>query len=336
MPQKVDISHKTVIFMAIFILALWIVYLIRDLIIILFVAVIFVSALSPLVNFFVRLRLPKVLSIALTYIIIIAIVTGLIIGMLPPLIEQSSRLIVVSPSLLAQFFNITNIDKTVFSSELTSLSKNLFSITLSLFDSLLAVIFLLVITFYMLLEKDNLESRIASLFKSEQSASANERSSSTNKAERVRRSIVKIEEKLGAWLQGQLILSLLVGILSYIGLTILNIPYALPLALIAGVMEVIPVIGPIISALPAIFIALTISPFLSVMVAAMYLIIQQLENSLIVPQVMKRAVGLNPLIVILAIAIGSRLLGIAGALLAVPMAVVFQIIAAEIIEGKKV
>lgn len=329
MPQKVDISHKTVIFIAIFILVLWIVYLIRDLIIILFVAVIFVSALSPLVNFFVRLRLPKVLSIALTYIIIIAIVTGLIIGMLPPLIEQSSRLIVVSPSLLAQFFNITNIDKTVFSSELTSLSKNLFSITLSLFDNLLAVIFLLVITFYMLLEKDNLESRIASLFKSEQSSSA-------TKAERVRRSIVKIEEKLGAWLQGQLILSLLVGSLSYIGLTVLNIPYALPLALIAGVMEVIPVIGPIISALPAIFLALTISPLLSVMVAAMYLIIQQLENSLIVPQVMKRAVGLNPLIVILAIAIGSRLLGIAGALLAVPMAVVFQIIAAEIIEGKKV
>ena len=322
MPQKVDVSHKTVIFITIFILALWIVYLIRDLIIILFVAVIFVSALSPLVNFFVRLRLPKVLSIALTYIIIIAIVTGLIIGMLPPLIEQSSKLIVSSPPLVASFFNITNIDKTVFSSELTSLSKNLFSITLSLFDNLLAVIFLLVITFYMLLEKDNLESRISSLFK--------------NKEERVRRSIVKIEEKLGAWLQGQLILSLLVGILSFIGLTILNIPYALPLALIAAVMEVIPVIGPIISALPAIFIALTISPLLSIMVAAMYLIIQQLENSLIVPQVMKRAVGLNPLIVILAIAIGSRLLGIAGALLAVPMAVVFQIIAAEIIEGKKV
>lgn len=322
MPQKVDVSHKTVIFITIFILALWVTYLIRDLLIILFVAVIFVSALSPLVNLFVRFRLPKVLSIALTYIIIIAIVAGLIIGMLPPLIEQSSKLIVSSPSLVASFFNITNIDKTVFSSELTSLSKNLFSITLSIFDNLLAIIFLLVLTFYMLLEKDNLESRIASLFK--------------NKEERVRRSIVKIEEKLGAWLQGQLILSLLVGILSFIGLTILNIPYALPLALIAAVMEVIPVIGPIISAIPAIFLALTISPLLSVMVAAMYLIIQQLENSLIVPQVMKRAVGLNPLIVILAIAIGSRLLGISGALLAVPIAVVFQIIAAEIIEGKEV
>lgn len=322
MPQKIDISHRTVIFTALFILALWIIFLIRDLLIILFVAVIFVSALSPLVNFFMKLKLPKVLSIALTYIIIIAVLAGVIVSVIPPLVEQSSRLIATAPALLAQFFNITNIDKSVFSSEVTSLSKNLFSITISLFDNLLTIVFLLVLTFYMLLEKENLESRTASLFKS--------------KEERVKRSIVKIEEKLGAWLQGQLVLSLLIGAMCYVGLIILNIPYALPLAMIAGVMEVIPVIGPIISALPAIFLALTISPFLSVVVALMYLVIQQLENHLVVPQVMKRAVGLNPLIVILAIAIGSRLLGISGALLAVPMAVVIQIIATEIIEGKSV
>lgn len=322
MPQKIDISHKTVIFVALFILTLWIVYLIRDLLIILFVAVIFVSALSPLVNFLVKLRLPKVLGIAITYIIIIGIITGLIIGIVPPLVEQSSKLIATSPSLIAQFFNITNLDKSVFSSELTAFSKNLFSITVSIFDNLLTLIFLLVVTFYMMLERDNLESRIASLFR--------------DKQERVRRSIVLIEEKLGAWLRGQVILSLIIGILAYIGLLILNIPYALPLALIAGIMEVVPVIGPIISALPAIFIALTISPILSVGVAAMYFVIQQVENHLIVPQVMKRAVGLNPLVVILAIAIGSRLLGISGALLAVPIAVVIQIIVTEIIEGKKV
>ena len=322
MPHKIDISHKTVIFIALFILALWIIYLIRDLLIILFVAAIFVSALSPLVNFFIRLRLPNVLSIAVTYIILIAVVAGLIISIVPPLIEQSGKLIVNSPALVAQFFNITNIDKSIFSSELTSISKNLFSVTLSVFDNLLAIVFLLVLTFYMLLEKNNLENRFAAVFGSRE--------------QRVRRSIVKIEEKLGAWLQGQVILSLLIALLSYIGLTILNIPYALPLAIIAGILEVVPVIGPIISAIPAIFLALTISPILSIVVAVMYLVIQQMENHLIVPQVMKRAVGLDPLIVILAIAIGSRLLGIAGALLAVPMAVVIQIIAAEIIEGKKV
>lgn len=321
MIQKIDISHRTIIFIALFIISLWMVYLIRGLLIILFISIIFVSALSPLVKFLVKLRLPKVLSIAIAYIIMITVVAGLLVSILPPLIEQSSRLISASPALIAQFFNITNLDKSVFSSEVTAISKNLFSITLSLFDNLLTIIFILVLTFYMLLEQDNLETHIASLFKSRE--------------ERVRGSMIEIEYKLGAWLQGQLILSLVIGVLSYIGLTILNIPFALPLALIAGVMEVIPVIGPIISALPAIFLALTISPALSLGVAVLYLIIQQIENHLIVPQVMKRAVGLNPLIVILAIAIGGRLLGISGALLAVPMAVVVQIIASEIIEGKK-
>lgn len=322
MPRKIDISHKTIIFIGIFILSAWIVYLIRDLLIILFVALIFVSTLSPLIHFFVRLKLPKALSIAITYIIIIAILAGLIVSISPPLIEQSSKLIVASPPLFAQFFNVTNIDKSVFQSELTSLSKNLFSLTLSIFDNLLTIIFLLVITFYLLLEQEKLENRLAVLFK--------------GREERIRRLIMQIEEKLGAWLRGQLILSFIIGTVSYIGLTILNIPYALPLSLIAGIMEVIPVIGPIISALPAIFIALTISPILAVGVTAMYFVIQQLENNLIVPQVMKRAVGLNPLVVILAIAIGSRLLGFVGALLAVPIVVVLQIIVAEIIEEKKI
>lgn len=322
MIQKIDISHKTVIFIAALIISLWIIYLIRDLLIILFVAIILMSALSPLVKFFVKLKLPKALSIAITYIVIMASLVISVAAVLQPLIEESSRLIVTLPSVAGQLFNIANIDKSVFQSGLTALSKNIFSVTLTIFDNLLTIIFLLVLTFYLLLERDNIEARFASLF--------------IGKEERVRRSIVAIEDKLGAWLRGQLFLSMIIGILSYVGLTILNIPYALPLALIAGVMEVIPVIGPIISALPAVFIAATISPILALGAAAMYFVIQQMENHLIVPQVMKRAVGLNPLVVILAIAIGSRLLGFVGALLAVPLAVVLQIVVTEIIEGRKI
>lgn len=321
MPQKIDISHKTVIFIAIFILALWAIYLIRDLLVILFISIIFMSALNPLVSFFVKAKLPKVLSIGITYLIIIASGTVAFAAILQPLIEESRRLILTLPQLSGQFFNITNINESVFQSELTNLSKNAFTITLAIFDNLLAIVFLLVITFYMLLERDNLKARLASLF--------------IGKEDRVKRLIVRIEEKLGSWLRGQLVLSIIIGLLSYIGLTVLSIPYALPLAVLAGVLEVIPVIGPIVSAIPAILIAVTISPFLGLGVGAMYVVIQQLENHLIVPQVMKRAVGLNPLVVILAIAIGSRLLGFAGALLAVPFTVVLQIIVAEIMEESK-
>lgn len=322
MPQRIDISHKTVFFIGFFILSLWVTYLIRDLLIILFIAIILMSALNPLVNFLVKIRIPRALSIAITYIIIISVGALAATAVFQPLIDESRRLIQTLPQLSSQLLNVANVNQSVFQSELANLSKNAFAITLAIFDNLLTIIFLLVLTFYLLLERADLERRLAALF--------------IQREERVKKLIIKIEDKLGAWFRGQLILSLIIGLFSYIGLTILNIPYALPLSIIAGIMEVVPVIGPIISAIPAVLIAMTITPFLGLGVAVLYFVIQQLENHLIVPQVMKRAVGLNPLVVILAIALGSRLLGVSGALLAVPLAVALQIIVTEIIDQRKI
>lgn len=321
MPTKIDISYKTIIFVTVFILGIWLIYLIRDLLLILFVAVILMSALSPVVHFLTQFKLPKALGIAIIYIIIIAAVSSLLALVIPPLLEETRRLFLTLPPHLDQLLQIVAIDRSVLDSQLTTLSRSAFSITLSVFDNFLTIIFLLVLTFYLILERESLENKVASLF--------------IGREERVKALIVKIEEKLGSWFRGQLFLSLIIGILSYIGLIILNMPYALPLAVVAGVLEVIPVIGPIVSAIPAVLIALTFSPILSIGVAAMYFVIQQLENHLIVPQVMNRVVGLNPLMVILAIAVGSRLLGFAGALLAVPITVVIQVVAAEIIEEQR-
>lgn len=320
MRRKIDISHKTIFFITAFLLGLWLLFLIRDLLLILFVSLILMSALSPAVIFFERFRIPKALGIGITYLVILTIIVGGLVVIVPPLVEQTGKLIVTLPPLASQIFTIFNIDRSVFQSSLTSLSKNAFSFTLAVFDNFLAIIFLLVITFYLLLEKDKLEDRFSLLF--------------YGREDRVKALFVLIEDKLGSWLRGQLFLSIIIGLLSFIGLIALDIPYALPLAIIAGIMEVVPVIGPIVSAIPAIAIALTISPFSGLFVALMFLVIQQFENHLIVPQVMKRAVGLNPLVVILAIAVGGRLLGVGGALLAVPIAVVLQIIATEFIIQK--
>lgn len=320
MPRKIDISHRTIIFIAVFITSIWLLFLIKDLLLLLFVALILMSAIAPLVTFFSKFKIPKPLGILITYIIVIVFLAGALALLLPPLIEQSIKLSNVLPTLIGKS-DFLQFDQTWIQSELTSLSRNLFSITLTVFDHLLTLIFLLVITFYLLLEREELESHAAHLFR--------------GREERIKGLIIKIEEKLGAWLRGQLFLSIIIGGITFLGLTILNIPYALPLAILAGVMEVVPVIGPIISAIPAVAIALTISPVLAGGVGAMFFVIQQLENNLIVPQVMKRAVGLNPLVVILAISIGGRLLGVAGALLAVPITVVIQIIVTEILEEQK-
>lgn len=320
MPRKIDISHRTIVFIALFILGLWITYLILDLLLLLFVALILASALSPIINFMVGKRVPRVIGILIVYAVIFSILGLLFAGFVPPLVEQTGRLITTLPSLLADKMHLANFDRSIFQSELADLSKNLYSFAFAVFSNILTITFLIVLTFYILLEKESLQERAAGLF--------------IGREERIKNLFMKIEEKLGAWLRGQLVLTVLIGVSVYIGLMVLNIPYALPLALLAGLLEVVPVIGPIIAALPAVGLALTIEPMLAAGVVAMYFIIQQLENNIIVPQVMKRAVGLNPLVVILAIAVGGRLLGLAGGILAVPITVVLQIIVTDFLKER--
>ncbi len=111
---------------------------------------------------------------------------------------------------------------------------------------------------------------------------------------------------------------LFIGTLTWIGLSILQLPYVLPLALLAGILEIIPTLGPILSAIPAAAVAFTISPTLGFAVIIFYILLQMLENQVLVPKIMEKAVGLNPVIVILGVMIGGNLMGISGALLAIP------------------
>jgi len=128
---------------------------------------------------------------------------------------------------------------------------------------------------------------------------------------------------MGRWFQGQLLLGVIVGVLVYLGLWILNVRFALLLAIIAGVLELVPYIGPVLAAIPGVILALFQGPFLlAVWVLLLYIVVQQLENYLIVPLVMKKAVGLNPVVVIIALLIGGKLAGVIGILLAVPAAAV--------------
>lgn len=322
MTQRIDISWKTIVFLALFLLVLWITYQILDLILLLFVSLILMSALFPAVNFFTRLKIPKALAIVLVYLVVLTFLGGLVTLSFTPLINETSKLAPSLPPIINVIFRGSNIDQGIIQQEIGNLSRHLLSFTKTIVDNIITIIFLLVFTFYLLLERKELERRAASLF--------------MGKEERIRRVLIEIEEKLGAWLRGQLFLSFLIGAFVYLGLTLLQIPFALSLAILAAFMEVIPVIGPIIAAIPAIILGLAISPLLGVGVAAFYFVLQQLENHIIVPQVMRKVVGLNPLVVILAIAVGGRLLGIGGALLAVPIVVVLQIVVIDILKERKI
>lgn len=318
MNRSIDISHKTILFIFGFIAALWLLFQIKDVILILFVAIIFMSALSPLVDLMTRGKIPKGLAIGVSYLIVVAMVGLLVTLIVTPLTNQTTNLFFNLPQTIEKISPALGLDMEVIQREITNISQHAVTFTLTVFSNFLALISVAVLTFYLLLDRERLYRLLTSL--------------SPRQKEKTQKLIQKIESKLGAWLRGQIILSFVIGLMSYILLFAFNVPYALPLAILAGIMEVIPVIGPIISAIPAILITYVTSPALALFIGLGYFAIQQAENHFIVPQVMKRAVGLNPLIVILAIAVGGRLLGVAGGLLAVPITVVIQILLEEYLE----
>jgi predicted PurR-regulated permease PerM len=142
-----------------------------------------------------------------------------------------------------------------------------------------------------------------------------------------------VSNKLGHWLRGQVILCFIIFILSYIGLTLLGVDYALTLALFAGLMEAVPMIGAYLGAIPAVaFAFMTGSVWKALAVAVLFLVIQQLEGNIIVPQVMKKAVGVHPMIVLLAAMIGGTLLGFVGVIIAVPVTAALSVIATSMRE----
>lgn len=321
MTRRIDISYRTIIFIAAFVLLLWVIFLIKDILLLLFVSFIVMSALNPVVNRLVKWRVPRSLAIFLVLFSVIASIGALIGFGLTPLIAQTSTLLQRLVDATSSIFQVNIIDQPVIQEQLSGLSGNIINFTINLFQDFIRLVSIFIITFYLLLDREKLETRAVMLFGENQ--------------EKARKLIEAIEYKLGAWLRGQVILSVMVAVAAYIGLTLLGVEFALPLAIIAGLFEIVPIIGPIIAGIPAVLIALSISPLLAIFVVALYVVIQQLEGNVVVPQVMKRAVGINPLLVIIAITIGGRLLGIVGALLAVPIAVVIQIILPEIIIGGK-
>lgn len=315
MTRRIDISYKTVIFIAVFGILLWILFHILDIILLFFVAFILMSALNPLVERLMGWRVPKILAVLLVFFLVIGTVIGLLTAGLSPLVSQTSNLVQRLGETINSLLQTNIIDHTVIQQEASKFSTQVVSFTVDLFRNLISWVSVLVVTIYMLFDRQKMEDYTTSFFGERQG--------------QAKELLRKIEDKLGAWLHGQVVLSVAVGTLVYLGLVLLGVEFALPLAIIAGLLEVVPVIGPIIAAIPAILIGLTVSPLFAALIGGLYLAIQQLENQIIVPQVMKRAVGLNPLLVILAVSIGGRLLGITGALLAVPIAVVIQLVLQE-------
>lgn len=322
MLSKIEISHRTIIFIAAFIATVWFVFQIREILYLLFISFIIMSALRPTVDFLEKRRIPSVISILFIYIIVFGVFGVSLVGTIPSLVTQFVRLTQALPSFVSSVVPYWNVDINAFSQQIAPLSQNLVKLTVSIFSNIITIVTVLVFTFYLLLERKHMEQLLSSFMSDEA-------------AKRINHVLKKIEQRLGSWVQGQLFLMLIIGIVTYFGLLVLKIDFILPLAILAGFLEIVPTIGPIISAIPAVIIGLSMSPVTALLVVLLFFAIHQTENTLVVPFVMKKSVGLAPFLTIIALMIGGKLAGIAGVILAVPVVLVIQEILHEYFSTEK-
>lgn len=312
MPTRVEISYKTIIFTIAFVLFLWVVFQILDILFLLFLSVIAASGLRPVVDRIEQLNIPRVLAILVVYLVIISCMFLLGAYIIPILVKQTTRL-VEAIGIFFSFSPYIDISAERITDQLTSASGNIYRATVGAFSLIINFFTFFVFAFYLLLERRYLRVFLRNFFGEEMK-------------ERIVDVLLKMEQRLGAWVRGEITLGLIIGTMTYIGLLLLNVEFALPLAIIAGFLELVPIVGPIISAIPAVIVTLLINPFLALLVVILYFLVQQLENHVIVPMVMKRAVGIPPMISILSILIGARLAGTVGAIISIPVFVCVQII----------
>ena len=309
-------------------------YFLRDIVLVVLVAVLIASAIEPFIRWLKKYGVARVLSVVFIYISIGLILAGLFYFLLPTFLNDLSGLLSVLPKYLdsINFWTptsdgllssiLTNDKETAlvvpqfslkelitnFSSALTGTTEGFIQTISVIFGGILSFVLIIVLSFYLAVQEDGVtkflkivvplryENYVIGLWQ-------------------------RTQKKIGYWMQGQFLLGIIIGILVYLGLTILGIPNAFLLAILAMLFEIIPVFGPILSAIPGILVALSLGGLAKgLLVAGFYIIVQQFENHLIYPLVVRKIVGVSPILVILAIIIGAKLAGFLGILLSVPLA----------------
>ncbi len=306
-------------------------------------SIIIASAVEPITLWARRHGLPRLPTVIGVYVITAVLLSGFFYFLLLPLIGEVASFIktltiysnaVVNDSVLTSMFASQNIFGGIdtpmligqFSNYLNAwsdfLSQGVISSLSVISGGVMSFILIIVLSFYLAVQEDGVGKflKIISPLKHEPYVISLWRRS---------------QRKIGLWMQGQIFLAVIVMALVYVGLLIIGVPHALLLAVLAGLFELIPLFGPILAAIPAVFIAYTsLGTSETLIVGALYLVIQQVENHVIYPLVVKKIIGIPPIISIIALVIGGELAGFLGLLISVPMAAVFMEFFADFEEKK--
>lgn len=325
-PQRVEISYKTIIFTFAFLAAVGLLWSIRSILATFFLCFIFMEAINPTVNKIQKLKLPRAVAIIIIYLGILAVVSFAFAGIIPIFVEQSKALVSSLPGTInnINLFGISasSIDWNSQFKILENLPAEIAKTVVSLFSNVLSLFVFFVITFYLLLERKNFGKYAQKIW-------------GINGKKKVVNIVNDLEIRLGSWVNAEIFLMTIIGVLSYIAYSLIGLNYSVPLAIVAGLLEIVPTLGPTVATVLAGIVGLTVSPLVALLAIISGIIIQQLENNFIVPKIMKETVGLNPIVTIFLIAVGAKLAGVVGAVLAIPIYLTIETIL-KVLTGKDI
>ena len=314
----------------------WAIWEVRDALVLVYISALVAIGLSPLVNAIqrqrlIRQRVPRWAAILVIYLLIIGVIVGIALVVIPPIVMQARGLAAELPRLLHQAQQWL-VDRGLLTRELSAqeavqqtATRSSAQDTIGLVANavwgfvggIFGLITILVLAFYLLVDSNGLTKVFVRLFP-------------RDKRRQVDDACRRVTLKVSAWLGGQLLLAGIIGGTAALGLFLMGVPFFYVLALIAALGEMIPIVGPILSAVPAVAVALSVNPALALGVVVFFVGQQQLENHILVPRIMQRQVGLSAVFVIIALLLGGSLLGVIGAILAVPTAAILQVVFEEL------
>lgn len=316
------------IFTAIFVvLGLYLLWVLRDLVLLVITAIVIASAIEPGVAFFVRHKVHRFVSVLLMYVLVFGFLFALLYFFFPPVLADAGTFFANVPQYLntlpSSFSEVGGATQVLTAQEearsvlqtllslqsaFTADSVGTLQLIATFFGGIFSLFLVIVLSFYLALQETGVSDFLRLVLPSTYESYA---------VDLWRRS----QRKIGLWMQGQILLSVIVGVLVYLGLLILGVPYALLLAVIAALAEIIPIFGSLFAGLIAVVVAFSHGGIaLALIVVGLYIVVNQFEANLIYPLVVQQVVGLPPLIVILALIAGGILAGFLGILLSVPVA----------------
>lgn len=334
----IDVSSWSIVKVIFYILLTVLLFYIRNVLLMLFVVTVLVSAMSPSVEWMIKRRIPRLVAVGLMFALVVLFLGLMAFIVFPPLLGQLQQFVIEFPQRLNEFIHNSDTQIKIVSikdwldnvglsnnvgqglqvlySQFTNISGLVLNQTYTVINAILALVTISALTFYLLLEEDGMQNILMGFLPAQKQVS-------------VLNVLQKTNKKTGLWFRGQLIVSTTIGLMTYIGMMILGVKFPIVLAIMAGLLSIIPMVGPILAAIPAIMVALTQSFWLAVAVVLLCLAIQQIEGQFITPKIMGKIVGLSPVTVISSLLIGGTLAGIPGMMIAVPAAAAISVIIKE-------